>query len=100
MYHLSLVFNKIFVVISPCFIVALMFHVPHSASIEKSEKPKLVIVIDDIGHQRASAEAALALKSVEEYRTIYSALRSFHKQTQNEKSAATREKLRNYSLTT
>ena len=61
MYHLSLVFNKIFVVISPCFIVVLMFHVPHSASTEKSEKPKLVIVIDDIGHQRASAEAALAL---------------------------------------
>jgi integrase len=36
--------------------------------------------------------------SVEEYRTIYSALRSFHKQTPNEKSAATRETLRNYVL--
>ena len=35
---------------------------------------------------------------VEEYRTIYSALRSFHKQTPNEKSAATRETLRNYML--
>ena len=36
--------------------------------------------------------------SVEEYRTIYSALRTFHKQTPNEKSAATREILRNYVL--
>ena len=36
--------------------------------------------------------------SVEEYRTIYSALRSFHEQTPNEKSAATRETLRNYVL--
>ena len=36
--------------------------------------------------------------SVEEYRTIYSALRTFHKQTPNEKSAATRETLRNYVL--
>ena len=36
--------------------------------------------------------------TVEEYRTIYSALRSFHKQTPNEKSAATRETLRNYVL--
>jgi len=36
--------------------------------------------------------------SVEEYRTIYSALRSFYKQTPNEKSAATRETLRNYVL--
>jgi len=36
--------------------------------------------------------------SVEEYRTIYIALRSFHKQTPNEKSAATRETLRNYVL--
>ena len=34
--------------------------------------------------------------SVEEYRTIFIALRSFHKQTTNEKSAATRETLRNY----
>ena len=34
--------------------------------------------------------------SVEEYRTIYSALRTFHKQPPNEKSAATRETLRNY----
>ena len=33
--------------------------------------------------------------SVEEYRTIYTALRSYHKQTKNEKSAATRETLRN-----
>jgi integrase len=36
--------------------------------------------------------------SVEEYRTIYSALRSFHKQTPNDKSAATRETLKNYVL--
>ena len=36
--------------------------------------------------------------SVEEYRVIYTALRSFHKQTPNEKSAATRETLRNYVL--
>ena len=36
--------------------------------------------------------------SVEEYRTIYTALRSFHKRTPNEKSAATRETLRNYVL--
>ncbi len=36
--------------------------------------------------------------SVEEYRTIYSALRTFHKQTPDEKSAATRETLRNYVL--
>ena len=36
--------------------------------------------------------------SVEEYRTIYTALRSYHKQTTNEKSAATRETLRNYVL--
>ena len=36
--------------------------------------------------------------SVEEYRTIYTALRSYHKQTPNEKSAATRETLRNYVL--
>jgi integrase len=36
--------------------------------------------------------------SVEGYRTIYSALRSFHKQTPNEKSAATRETLGNYVL--
>jgi integrase len=36
--------------------------------------------------------------SVEEYRTIYSALRTFHKQTPIVKSAATRETLRNYVL--
>jgi integrase len=36
--------------------------------------------------------------SVEEYRTVYSALRTFHKKTPNEKSAATRETLRNYVL--
>ena len=36
--------------------------------------------------------------TVEEYRTIYSALRSFHEQTPNEKSAATRETLSNYVL--
>jgi site-specific recombinase XerD len=36
--------------------------------------------------------------SVEEYRAIYTALRSYHKQTPNEKSAATRETLRNYVL--
>ena len=30
--------------------------------------------------------------------TIYTALRTFHKQTPNEKSAATRETLRNYVL--
>ena len=36
--------------------------------------------------------------TVEEYRTIYTALRSYHKQTPNEKSAATRETLRNYVL--
>ncbi|MDA8770434.1 site-specific integrase [Planktomarina temperata] len=36
--------------------------------------------------------------SVEEYRVIYTALRTFHKQTSNEKSAATRETLRNYVL--
>ncbi len=36
--------------------------------------------------------------SVEEYRVVYTALRSFHKQTPNEKSAATRETLRNYVL--
>ena len=36
--------------------------------------------------------------SVEEYRIIYTALRSYHKQTTNEKSAATRETLRNYVL--
>ena len=36
--------------------------------------------------------------SVEEYRGIYTALRSYHKQTTNEKSAATRETLRNYVL--
>jgi len=36
--------------------------------------------------------------TVEEYRTIYTALRSYHKQTTNEKSAATRETLRNYVL--
>ena len=36
--------------------------------------------------------------SVEEYRVIYSALRTFHKQTPNEKSAAIRETLRNYVL--
>jgi integrase len=36
--------------------------------------------------------------SVEEYRVIYTALRTFHKNTPNEKSAATRETLRNYVL--
>jgi integrase len=36
--------------------------------------------------------------SVEEYRVIYTALRNFHNQTPNEKSAATRETLRNYVL--
>jgi integrase len=36
--------------------------------------------------------------TVEEYRTIYTALRGYHKQTPNEKSAATRETLRNYAL--
>jgi len=36
--------------------------------------------------------------TVEEYRTIYTALRSYHKETTNEKSAATRETLRNYVL--
>lgn len=36
--------------------------------------------------------------TVEEYRTIYTALRTFHKKTPNEKSAATRETLRNYVL--
>ncbi|MDB3961773.1 site-specific integrase [Paracoccaceae bacterium] len=36
--------------------------------------------------------------SVEEYRVIYSALRTFHKKTLNEKSAATRETLQNYVL--
>jgi integrase len=36
--------------------------------------------------------------TVEEYRTIYTALRTYHKQTTNEKSAATRETLRNYVL--
>ena len=36
--------------------------------------------------------------SVEEYRMIYSALRSVYKHTPNEKSAATRETLRNYVL--
>ena len=36
--------------------------------------------------------------TVEEYRTIYTALRSFHQQTPIEKSAATRETLRNYVL--
>jgi integrase len=36
--------------------------------------------------------------TVEEYRTIFTALRSYHKQTTNEKSAATREILRNYVL--
>jgi len=36
--------------------------------------------------------------TVEEYRTIYTALRSYHKQTSNEKSVATRETLRNYVL--
>ena len=36
--------------------------------------------------------------SVEEYRTIYTALRSFHKETNNLKAAATRETLRNYVL--
>ena len=35
---------------------------------------------------------------VEEYRTIYTALRTFHKQTPNEKSSATRETLGNYVL--
>jgi integrase len=35
---------------------------------------------------------------VEEYRTIYTALRTFHTQTPNEKSAATRETLKNYVL--
>ena len=36
--------------------------------------------------------------SVEEYRTIYTALRSFHKQTNNLKAAETRATLRNYVL--
>ena len=36
--------------------------------------------------------------TVEEYRTIFTALRGYHKQTTNEKSAATRETLRNYVL--
>jgi integrase len=36
--------------------------------------------------------------TIEEYRTIYTALRNYHKQTANEKSAATRETLRNYVL--
>ncbi len=36
--------------------------------------------------------------SVEEYRTIYIAMWSYHTQTTNEKSAATRETLRNYVL--
>ncbi len=36
--------------------------------------------------------------TVEEYRRIYTALRGYHKQTTNEKSAATRETLRNYVL--
>ena len=34
----------------------------------------------------------------DEYKTIYTALRSFHSKTQNEKAAATRETLRNYVL--
>jgi integrase len=33
--------------------------------------------------------------SIEEYRLIYTALRSYHRKTINEKSAATRETLRN-----
>ena len=36
--------------------------------------------------------------TVDEYRTIYTALRGYHKQTPNEKSTATRETLRNYVL--
>lgn len=36
--------------------------------------------------------------TIEEYRTIYTTLRNYHKQTTNEKSAATRETLRNYVL--
>ena len=36
--------------------------------------------------------------TIEEYRTIYTALRGYHKQTTNEKSAATRETMRNYVL--
>ena len=36
--------------------------------------------------------------SVEEYRTIYTALRSFHKKTNNLKASETRETLRNYVL--
>ena len=36
--------------------------------------------------------------SVEEYRTIYAELRSFHKETNNLKAAETRETLRNYVL--
>ena len=36
--------------------------------------------------------------TVEEYRTIFTALRGYHKQTTNEKSVATRETLRNYVL--
>ena len=36
--------------------------------------------------------------TVEEYRTIYTALRGYYRKTTNEKSAATRETLRNYVL--
>ena len=44
---------------------------------------------------RHKAEAVLALRNIV---YIYTALRTFHKQTPNEKSAATRETLRNYVL--
>ncbi|MDG1988132.1 MAG: divergent polysaccharide deacetylase family protein [Halieaceae bacterium] len=61
MLYLLLFFNKKFTVISLPLILIALFYGQYATAIGKYEKPKLVIVLDDIGHQRASAEAALAL---------------------------------------
>ena len=56
-----LFFNKKIIANPLPLILIAVFYGQYATAIEKYEKPKLVVVIDDIGHQRASAEAALAL---------------------------------------
>jgi len=61
MVYFLLFFNKKIKAILWYLILIALFYGPYATALGKQEKPKLVIVIDDIGHQRASAEAALAL---------------------------------------
>ena len=61
MLYSLLFFNKKFIAIPLPLILIAVFYGQYATAIQKHEKPKLVVVIDDIGHQRASAEAALAL---------------------------------------